>query len=137
MTKESSNGSDVETGKVGEVRRKVQEMTWKEGQNQGQGNGEGNSEVEGENKQEWEEEEIKEEEIKEAKENAKDDTQEKGSVSEVEVGVKRKPLDRNDSSFLEKAEPVKKTRDTPSVCPLAPALILIRSLLRLVQRNSD
>ena len=119
MTKESSNGSDVETGKVGEVRRKVQEMTWKEGQNQGQGNGEG----EGKGEQEWEEEEIKEEEIKEAKENAKDDTQEKGSGSEVEVGTKRKPLDRNDSSFLEKAEPVKKTRDSPSVCPLIPALI--------------
>lgn len=87
------------------MRRKVQEMTWKEGSGSGEG---GES---GEKGQEWEE--LKQEEVEEAKKNAVEDTQAKDTGSEG--GVKRKPLDRNDSSFLEKAEPVKKVRDTPSV----------------------
>lgn len=115
-TPKEASGSDAETGKVGEVRRKVQEMTWKEG----------SGEASGDKPQDWEE--LQKDEVEEAKKNAVEDTQaqaqaqaqskENGTASESEGGVKRKPLDRNDSSILEKTEPVKKVRDTPSVRPV-------------------
>jgi hypothetical protein len=74
---------EKETNNVGEVRRKVQEMTWKEGQPKP-------SEV-GEKKAEQGEEE-----------GGKD--------------LKRKSIDRNESSILEPLSP-KRIKETPSVCP--------------------
>lgn len=88
LAKEASSSS--ETGKVGEVRRKVQEMGW---------------------------EELKDEEVREAKEHA-DALGDAGAQSkEQEGGLKRKALQRNESSVLGQGEeevPAKKSRETPS-----------------------
>lgn len=70
---------EKETNNVGEVRRKVQEMTWKEGQGQGP----------------------------------------PPSSAEQEDGkdLKRKTLERNESSTLEPHTSPKKVKETPSVRP--------------------
>ena len=69
---------EKETNNVGEVRRKVQEMTWKEGQGQGP-----------------------------------------PPSAEQEDGkdLKRKTLERNESSTLEPNTSPKKAKETPSVRP--------------------
>lgn len=88
---------------MGEVRRKVQEMTWKEG----------------EQPQDWEE--IKDDEVAEAKALATGDSQEQEPVSASSEAaaqspdLKRKALERNASSVLESSEPAKKSKDSPSV----------------------
>lgn len=89
-----------ETGNVGEVRRKVQEMNWKEGQAPLEGAEPAIVAEDGEP--------VKEKEL-------------------VEEGrdLKRKSLDRNESSILEPLSPTKRAKETPSVCPLPPPPILL------------
>jgi hypothetical protein len=88
---------EKETNNVGEVRRKVQEMTWKEGQKPAEGdNNEGAATSP----------------VKISKEgNAEVEVEEGGK------DLKRKSIDRNESSILEPLSP-KRVKETPSVRPL-------------------
>ena len=101
---------EKETNNVGEVRRKVQEMTWKEGQKPEQ-----------KEKENGVSSPVKVAEVgKEAVEGEK-------AGQEVEEGgkdLKRKSLDRNESSILEPLSP-KRIKETPSVCSPSNSLYLI------------
>jgi len=94
----SASGSKEkkETGNVGEVRRKVQEMNWKEGQTQ--------TPLVAKDKDQENENEGEGEVGKEVTEEGKD--------------LKRKSLDRNESGTLEPLSP-KRIKETPSVCHLS------------------
>jgi len=108
----TSSTSGKETRNVGEVRKKVEEMNWKEGQSKPKPLGEG-----------WEE--IKDEEAKEAKANNRSGDIEQESSSGEKGDLKRKALERNESSMFAE-EPAKKAKETPSVCPLQPSLVVTR-----------
>jgi hypothetical protein len=94
---------EKETNNVGEVRRKVQEMTWKEGQPKPSAEGEGDATSSP---------------VKVSKEGDAEVGGKKTEQGEEEGGkdLKRKSLDRNESSILEPLSP-KRIKETPSVCP--------------------
>jgi len=106
----SSTSKKEETNNVGEVRRKVQEMTWKEGQpvpvptssSPVIGGKEGAASPVKAGIEDKDREKV--EEVKVDEEGGKD--------------LKRKSLDRNGSSILEPLSP-KRVKETPSVCPLS------------------
>lgn len=99
---------EKETNNVGEVRRKVQEMTWKEGQPK--------PSAEGEEKKDGAAAPAKASEA--GKEDKVDMDGKKADQGEGEGGkdLKRKSIDRNESSILEPLSP-KRIKETPSVCP--------------------
>jgi hypothetical protein len=89
-------------------------MTWKEGQPKPSGAGAGAG------GEEWEV--IKEDEVREAREEASTSTvgtQGQEGESRSSIDLKRKTLERNESSILQPEEPVKKAKEIPSVrsCP--------------------
>lgn len=105
---------EKETNNVGEVRRKVQEMTWKEGQP----------------KPSVEEKEVENGASSPVK--GKEEVEVEKAGQEFEEGgkdLKRKSLDRNESSILEPLSP-KRIKETPSVCPPCFSFLLIRNLSR-------
>ena len=94
---------EKETNNVGEVRRKVQEMTWKEGQPKPSAEEKGNAASSP---------------VKASKEGDAKVGEKKAEQGEEEGGkdLKRKSIDRNESSILEPLSP-KRIKETPSVCP--------------------
>jgi hypothetical protein len=97
---------EKETNNVGEVRRKVQEMTWKEGQK---------PLAEGEQNEGAAPSPVK------ALKGGNEEVEEKKTEHVEEEGgkdLKRKSIDRNESSILEPLSP-KRIKETPSVCPLS------------------
>jgi hypothetical protein len=96
---------EKETNNVGEVRRKVQEMTWKEGQPKPSAEGE-------------EKGDAASSPVKASKEGDAEVGEQKAEHGEGEGGkdLKRKSIDRNESSILEPLSP-KRIKETPSVCP--------------------
>jgi len=102
---------EKETNNVGEVRRKVQEMTWKEGQPK--------PSVEAER-------DVASSPVKVSAKGDAEVGEKKAEQGEEEGGkdLKRKSIDRNESSILEPLSP-KRIKETPSVCPPL-TLFLIR-----------
>jgi hypothetical protein len=94
---------EKETKNVGEVRRKVQEMTWKEGQPKPSVEEKGDAASSP---------------VKASKEGDAEVGEKKTEHGEEEGGkdLKRKSIDRNESSILEPLSP-KRIKETPSVCP--------------------
>jgi hypothetical protein len=107
---------EKETNNVGEVRRKVQEMTWKEGQPKPSAEGE-------------EKKDEATSPVKTSKEGDAGVGKKKVEQGEEEGGkdLKRKSIDRNESSILEPLSP-KRIKETPSVCPLSLSFFLIQYL---------
>lgn len=104
----SSTSKKEETNNVGEVRRKVQEMTWKEGQPVPVPTSSspviGGKEGAASPAKAGIEDKDRDDEVKVDDEGGKD--------------LKRKSLDRNESSILEPLSP-KRAKETPSVCLLS------------------
>lgn len=114
LPKRDISSKEKETNNVGEVRRKVQEMTWKEGQP----------------KPSVEEKEVENGASSPVK--GKEEVEVEKTGQEVEEGgkdLKRKSLDRNESSILEPLSP-KRIKETPSVCSPCLSFLLIRNLSR-------
>jgi len=100
---------EKETNNVGEVRRKVQEMTWKEGQPK--------PSVDLKEKENGASSPVK----------GKEEVEVEKAGQEVEEGgkdLKRKSLDRNESSILGPISP-KRIKETPSVNPPCLSFLLI------------
>jgi len=114
---------EKETNNIGEVRRKVQEMTWKEGQPKPSAEAEGK-------------EDVASSPVKASKEGDAEVGEKKAEQGEEEGGkdLKRKSIDRNESSILEPLSP-KRIKETPSVCPLSLSFCYSRPVNLVLDRT--